>query len=230
MKRILIISIKGIGYFKLALLGYVIVATLLSKITVDEERNTPNEIVIYILTNGVHTDIVVPSRTAQIDWTEYIKPEHTEAATNEYPYLALGWGDKDFYLNTPVWADLKFSTAFNAATGLGASAIHAIYYHHIVESENCIKITVSKNQHMRLIGYLKNSFEINENGSFKHINTPNNYNTTDAFYESKESYSLFKTCNSWANSGLKFSGQKAAFWTATDTGFFENTRGKSAEF
>jgi uncharacterized protein (TIGR02117 family) len=205
----------------LAILGYVVVATLLSKITVAEERNTPNEVAIYILTNVVHTDIVVPSRTSQMDWTIYIKPEHTEAATNEYPYLALGWGDKGFYLNTPTLADLKFSTAFKAATGFSTSAMHATYYYGMTESENCIKIIISKKQYERLVKYLKNSFEITKNGSFNYINTTNNYNTTDAFYEAKGSYSIFKTCNSWANSGLKFSGQKATFWTATDTSIFE---------
>lgn len=209
------------GYILLALLSYVVIALILSKISIDEEPETEDNVTIYIVTNGVHTDIVVPSISTQIDWTSLVKPSHTAEATSQYPYLAMGWGDKGFYLDTPTWADLKFSTAFNAASGLSTSAIHTNYYKHLEENENCIKINISIEQYGRLVKYIKNSFEINEDGTFQLIETDSNYTTTDAFYEAKGSYSIFKTCNSWANTGLKEAGQKAALWTATDTGIFE---------
>ncbi len=209
------------GYFLLALLSYVVIALILSKITIDGEAETQDDVTVYILTNGVHTDIVVPSITTQIDWTLLIKPQHTKEATAQYPFLAMGWGDKGFYLDTPTWGDLKFSTAFNAATGLSTSAIHTNYYKRLEENENCIKINISAEQYDRLINYMLNSFELNEDGTLQHIVTDSNYTTTDAFYEAKGSYSIFKTCNSWANRGLKEAGQKAALWTATDTGIFE---------
>ncbi len=213
--------LKAIGYFLLLLLAYVIFAILISKITVNEEQNTVDDVAIYILTNGVHTDIVVPAVSPQMDWTEFIKPSHTTSATKQHSYLAMGWGDKGFYLDTPTWADLKFSTAFKAASGLSTSAMHTTYYYKMIESESCIKIAISSNQYEDLIKYLRNSFEIEEDGSFIHIETNSNYTTTDAFYEANGSYSLFKTCNSWANTGLKKAGQKAALWTATDSGIFE---------
>lgn len=221
MKKALKLLLKGIGYLLLALLVYVVVAFTLSKISVDEEPNAPDEVAIYILTNGVHTDIVLPSITPQINWTTFIDPALTQEATTSYRYIAMGWGDKGFYLNTPTWADLKFSTAFKAATGLSSSAMHTTYYNTMVENQDCIKILISHEQYDRLITYIKDSFEINADGTFKHIITDSNYTTTDAFYEAKSSYSIFKTCNSWANTGLKYAGQKGALWTATDTGIFE---------
>lgn len=221
MKKVVILLLKAIGYFLLLLLAYVIFAILISKITVNEEQNTVDDVAIYILTNGVHTDIVVPAVSPQMDWTEFIKPSHTTSATKQHSYLAMGWGDKGFYLDTPTWADLKFSTAFKAASGLSTSAMHTTYYYKMIESESCIKIAISSNQYEDLIKYLRNSFEIEEDGSFIHIETNSNYTTTDAFYEANGSYSLFKTCNSWANTGLKKAGQKAALWTATDSGIFE---------
>jgi hypothetical protein len=54
-------------------------------------------------------------------------------------YLAFGWGDKGFYLNTPEWADLKVSTALNAAFGLSSSAIHSTFYKKLRENETCKK-------------------------------------------------------------------------------------------
>lgn len=224
MKKAVLFLLKSIGYVLLALLAYVIIALILSKITIDEETDDQDDIAIYILTNGVHTDIVVPSKTTPMDWTRLVKPSHTKKATAQYPYLAMGWGDKGFYLNTPTWADLKFSTAFNAATGLSTSAMHTTYYKYLEENDNCIKIEISSAQYDHLVSYMLDSFDHNEDGSLKFIETDSVYSTTDAFYEAKGSYSVFKTCNSWANTGLKEAGQKAALWTATDTGIFEKYR------
>lgn len=221
LKKVLISVVKVIGYFSLTLLAYGMIAFLLSKITIEGEQSAKDDVTIYLLTNGVHTDIVVPAISSQMDWLEVVKPSHTTSATKQYSYLAISWGDKGFYLDTPTWADLKFSTAFKAALGLSTSAMHTTYYYNMVESENCIKVSISLNQYKRLTEYLKNSFKIKENGDFIHIKTRSNYTTTDAFYEANGRYSLFKTCNSWANTGLKKAGQKAALWTATDTGIFE---------
>jgi len=49
-----------------------------------------------------------------------------------------------------------------------------------------------------------------------------NYNQNDAFYEANGKYDLFNTCNSWTNSALKISGQKAAFWALTDTAILQH--------
>ena len=105
-----------LGFIALLLL-YLGSAFVLSRITVEEEPNEPDEITIYILTNGVHTDIVMPVTTAQIDWSEQIKYENTKEGDSSYSHVAMGWGDKGFYLETPTWGDLKASTAIKAATG-----------------------------------------------------------------------------------------------------------------
>ena len=68
---------KAVMYFISALLLYVLVGFCLSKIGTDEEPNTPDEIAIYILTNGVHTDLVLPVQTEQMDWSQQLKYEHT---------------------------------------------------------------------------------------------------------------------------------------------------------
>ena len=77
-----------------------------------------------------------------------------------------------------------------------------------------------KNQYLRLISYFKNSFKTSENGSLIHIKTNAVYGQHDAFYEAIGGYSLFKTCNTWANNALKTSGQRCCLWTPFDTGIF----------
>ena len=210
-------TLLGLTLFLLLYLGS---AFLLSRITINEEPNEPDELTIYILTNGVHTDIVMPVKTKQMDWSKQIKYSNTEQSDSTYGYVAMGWGDKGFYLETPTWGDLKASTAFKAATGLSSTAIHATYYRSITEGEDCRKIVISHSQYARLIHYISESFKKDTFGNFIHIPTDANYGISDAFYEANGSYSMFTTCNSWANSGLKASGQRACLWTAFDTGIF----------
>jgi uncharacterized protein (TIGR02117 family) len=199
---------------------YLLSAFCLSRITIDKEPDTSADVELFILTNGVHTDIVVPARNEQMDWRTQVKLTNTKVADSTYKYLAMGWGDKGFYLETPTWADLKAKTAFKAAFALSTTAIHATYYSTVTESETCKKMMISKEQYTRLINYITDSFQKDANGNFMPIVTNANYGDADAFYEAYGSYSVFKTCNSWANKGLKECGQKCCFWTAFDTPIF----------
>jgi len=168
----------------------------------------------------VHTDLVLPIKTEQMDWSKEIKFEHTLGKDTIMDYIAFGWGDKGFYLETPTWADLKFSTAFKAAFALGESAIHATFYKTLREGNDCVRIPLSKEQYVRLVNYILDSFDQDANGHFLNIPTKAVYGQYDAFYEAKGSYNLFQTCNTWANTGLKRCGQKAALWTPFDSGIF----------
>jgi len=220
LKKALKILLKAVLFFLGFIFIYALSAYTLSKITIDKEADTKPEIKIFILTNGVHTDIVMPTKNPQIDWSQKIQFQNTKTADSTYHYIALGWGDKGFYLETPTWADLKTSVAFKAATGLSTTAIHATYYKQMKLGSDCKSMMISKEQYNRLIAYITNSFQKDADGNFINIKTNANYSSTDAFYEANGSYSIFQTCNSWANKGLKASGQKCCFWTITDTGIF----------
>lgn len=202
------------------ILLYIIIAYLLSIITIEKETDTKPEVEIFILTNGVHTDIVMPTKNDQMDWSQQIQFKNTQAADSTYKYIALGWGDKGFYLQTPEWSDLKASVALKAVSGLSTSAIHATYYKQMKLGKDCKSMLISKKQYQRLITYITDSFQKDASGNFIPIITDANYGKTDAFYEANGSYSFFKTCNSWANSALKACGQKCCLWTATDSGIF----------
>jgi uncharacterized protein (TIGR02117 family) len=199
---------------------YLICAYGLSKVSVPKEKNTSPDVAIYIHTNGVHTDVVLPVKNEQQDWSKTIKFENTISKDTVARYIAFGWGDKGFYLNTPTWAQLKFSVAFKAAFALSTSAIHATFYKTMIEGNDCKKIMISKEQYLRLINYIQLKFKTDTAGNIINIKTTANYNNYDAFYEAKGKYNLFYTCNTWANNALKACGQKACLWTPFDKGIF----------
>lgn len=219
-------TLKIIGFTILIFVGFILIYFLsaysLSRVAVKEEENAKDEVTIFIKTNGVHTDIVVPVRNEQKDWSKEVKFSNTMSKDTTYQYLGMGWGDKGFYLETPTWADLKASVAFKAATGLSTTAIHATFFNTISEDSTCKKILISKEQYARLINYIDNSFQKDPNGQTINIKTNANYGNDDAFYEANGSYSMLHTCNTWANNGLKTCGQKCCYWTPFDSGIFLN--------
>ncbi|RZK64450.1 MAG: TIGR02117 family protein [Pedobacter sp.] len=220
-KRFLKYAAKFTVLFLSLVALYFLAAFCLSRITVNNNTSNKKEIAIYIMTNGIHTDIVVPANNLLQNWTKEIKHSHTLAADSSYNYLAFGWGDKKFYLETPEFSDLKISTGLRAISGLSTSAMHTTYYKDIVEDESCKKIYISVAQYKQLIKYISNSFTTNADAYFISIKTDIHYDKADAFYEANGSYSIFKTCNTWANGALKASDQKACLWTIFDTPIFQ---------
>lgn len=205
-KRILI----GIVVFTVL---YFIVGFGCSYIVVSGEKGTPKEIAIYIKTNGKHTDIVVPVCNEVIDWSKRIPFYNNISQDTVYSFLALGWGDKGFFLDMPTWDDLSFRLAFNAAFWLNSTAMHATYYKELAEDKDCRKITISKHQYERLVVFINDKFEKDPNGDFINIKTDAAYGISDAFYEAKGRYSIFYSCNTWANDALAAAGQKHCLWT-----------------
>jgi len=220
MKKLL----KIVGFSLLAIIGflglYVLAGLGLGRMGTAEESNAKDDLSIYILTNGVHTDLVMPIKTSIIDWSELVKFENTKSKRTDYNFLAIGWGDKGFYLDTPTWAELKFSTAIRAATGMSTAAIHTTYYRTMQEGDDCVKIDISNDQYQRLVNFIQKDFIKKSDGSLTHIDTDAIYGNSDAFYDATGSYSLFTTCNSWTNRALKAAGQKASVWTPFDKGIF----------
>ncbi len=86
---------------------YFLAALLLGFLPVNKNfRETPEGIKIYVVTNGVHTDLVIPSDRGKISWQEFFNGSGLFQKFPGMKYIAFGWGNRLFYLNTPEWKDL----------------------------------------------------------------------------------------------------------------------------
>jgi hypothetical protein len=119
MKKILKISGKSFLIFLIIISLYFLFAGIFSNIIVNKNQNQPKETAVYISTNGFHTDIVMPVKTEVIDWSEKIKYVDTKSKNNNQNFVAVGWGNEDFFINIPSWSQLKLSIAVKAALGMG---------------------------------------------------------------------------------------------------------------
>ncbi len=210
LRRVLIKTLKFAGIIISAFAIYFILVVAISYIPVNNQFTSCEDkcISIFLLSNGVHTDIVLPMKTEEKDWNVL----NNNPANN---YVAFGWGDKGFYLETPTWADLKFSTAFKALFFLSSSAMHVTLFETMNEGPNCRKITITKENYKKLISFIESSFQTDAKNDYLKIDcTP--YGKNDKFYEAKGTYNLFYTCNTWTNNCIKYSGLRACLWTLFD--------------
>jgi len=220
-KIVLIYIIKTVGIILGIIILYALLGFLLPFIEVSaKDDGEKKDIPIYIYTNGVHTDIVLPVKNDLHDWSSKIPFTNTISKKTDYQFVGIGWGDKGFYLNTPTWADLKFSTAFKAAFWLSESAMHCSYYTEMTEGADCKKIMISRSQYQDLVKFIDAKFDKDQAGNYLLIPTKAVYSDNDAFYDAQGSYSFLNTCNTWTNDALKAAGQKAALWTPSDYGIF----------
>lgn len=192
----------------------------LSRISGISNNAAPKETdyTIYLLSNGVHTDLVLPIENEFIDWNSLFPYANTKSQSTDYQYIAIGWGDKGFYLNTPEWKDLKFSTAFNAVFGLGETALHVTYHNHIAPNELCKPYKIKATQYEIIVNYVKSSLDTTVQQKSIYIPTAAQYGDDDAFYEARGAYSLFHTCNTWTNTALKRAQLPCGIWAAFDKG------------
>ncbi|MCU0428976.1 MAG: TIGR02117 family protein [Cytophagaceae bacterium] len=173
-----------------------------------------NSVLIFVRSNGVHTDLVVPVESPQYSWRRQLDLslfKHPNA-----PYLSIGWGDKGFYLHTPEWKDLKFSTACKAAFWLSTSAMHLSTSAMPLESETCKPIRLSQEQYQSLCQYIHKQFQRNENQQVLPIHGHHYAGSDDYFFEAEGTYSFLNTCNCWANNGLKAARVTTAAWAPFD--------------
>jgi uncharacterized protein (TIGR02117 family) len=216
-------ALKFTGRFVLGILifigVYLLAVLVLSHITVNATPKTGGDVAIYINSNGVHTDIVVPVKNEVKDWTKDILYAQTVSKDSIASYVAFGWGDKGFYLDTPQWSDLKASTALKAAFYMGTSAMHTRFYKSLTKDDECKKIMITREDYADLVAFITESFQHDDGQKILWIENKS-YGRYDAFYEGEGKYSLFYTCNTWANNALKAAHQKAALWTPYDGGIF----------
>lgn len=174
-------------------------------------KNELSEFEIYISSNGVHTNMIVPLKSGTNDWNEFLK---TDKSCN---YLAFGWGDKEFYMNTPEWSDLKAGTAFKAVF-FPTEAVMQVYCISAKPSisKRTKRVFLNAVQYDKLTAYIYHSFETDDEGNPIELIPEKGLGSLYKYYKAKGKYTLFFTCNNWTGRGLKRSGVKNSLWAPFD--------------
>jgi uncharacterized protein (TIGR02117 family) len=127
--------------------------------------------------------------------------------------VAIGWGDREFYLHTPHWQDLTAARALHALSGSGSTLLHVSYLRRAdLQAGELRALPLSAAQYASLVKHVDAALV--RSGAGRGTPVPGqHYGAQDAFYEARGSYSLFTTCNEWVGRGLRQAGVKISRWT-----------------
>jgi len=211
-------------------LAYLLLALLLGFFPVNRDfRPVPpaaGGVTVWLRTNGVHAELVLPA-AAPYDWRAELPPAEVVAAkrlaaTPALDWIAFGWGDRAFFMQTPTWAELRPGTALSALTGLGPAAMHVEYLARPQDYE-AVPIGLSAAQYARLVEALREGFARDAAGRPIRIES-SGYFDTDRFYEGTGHYSAILTCNEWIRRVLAAAGVRTAAWSPFDFPLFWHLR------
>lgn len=156
---------------------------------------------IYVTSNAVHADVIVPVTNSVIDWRQEFSGDSFSGSTLGASHVAFGWGDKGFFIETPTWSDLKVSTAANALLTPSSTCMHVVFADASAYSQEKRSVWISKDQYRKLVNFVQASFDTDESG--QRIEIPDSaYGSRDAFFESHGRYHALNTCNSWVGRAL----------------------------
>lgn len=191
-----------------------VAALALPRLMRNDAWATPERgIEIGVLSNGVHTDFVLPVRAAGVDWAARLELEELHGANTGFEWVGVGWGDRRFYLETPTFADLKWDTALVAVSGLGRTAMHVTWLDSGPRSDDDARaLRLSEKQYLALCEYVQASFALDDAARPRRIDHEG-YTLFDHFYEAVGSYSAIETCNEWTGAGLRRIGVRTGTWT-----------------
>lgn len=189
-------------------LAYLFAALIGGSIPVHRDWRPPADGVrVFVEDNGIHTGIVVPVAAAGIDWRGRLRSEHlADPRFAGYGHVAFGWGDRDFYVNTPDWRDLRVSTVLHALTGSSTTVMHVEWLPEPQPAPDVRSVILRPEEYRRLARFIAASFA--ERPAVRH-----GYFGNDAFYTARGRYSAGTTCNSWTGAALRAAGVRVGRWT-----------------
>lgn len=197
-----------------ALLAVAVLFLLAAWIGSSLPRNSPGQaaadgVTIMVETNGVHTGIIMPIVSPEMDWRA-VFPSASRPVNGRLPtHIAVGWGEREVFLNTPTWADLKPSTALRIAFQGGEPVMRVSHYVRPAPGENFRPLTISRAAYARMAEAIAASL-----APASRAHRPlRGVDPDDAYYPARGSYTLAQTCNSWVGDMLAHGGVPMGRWT-----------------
>lgn len=201
-----------------AAVSFAVLAWILGNTPVNRDfqhASAENGIEILVINNGVHADLVLPVNEPSFRWLDRFMQSDFPNFDPENGYAIFGWGNRQFYMETRTWDDLKISNVLYAFVGMGDTVVHVELCRDLNwATHRSRRIRISPDQFKRLSAHLLASFKTQSNGELMPI-PGRHYGNVDAFYDGMGHYHLFRTCNVWAGSGLAKAGVRVGYWTLT---------------
>ena len=170
-------------------------------------------VTLMIESNGVHTGIVMPVVSAQKDWRETFPSAGEPRKTDGWQptHIAVGWGEKEVFLNTPTWSDLRPSTVLRIAARGGKGLLRVASYVNPQPSDYHRTITLRPEEYRRLVAEIEATLPTLAAGEVR--DSYESYELNAIHYDARGRYTLINTCNQWVSDVLAKAGVRIGYWT-----------------
>jgi uncharacterized protein (TIGR02117 family) len=190
---------------------------LLGYLPVNRNGSSPADddcVRLFIRSNEIHTDLVLPvgENQTQIDWRELFPPRHFRSDVSGASYVAVGWGNRGFYVDTPTWSDAKLSTALGAVFP-SETVLHVEYLGDVSPGPHFRELRMTRAQYGKLAEFIRQSIGQWDDEGRAVLATKSSYNSFDRFYVATGSYHAFNNCNQWTGRALQAAGVPTGVWT-----------------
>jgi uncharacterized protein (TIGR02117 family) len=169
--------------------------------------NDPGAVTIMVETNGVHTALVLPLVTPERDWRPIFPDGEIAAPNQDYTHIAISWGEKQVFLHTPTWWDLRPWTVARIVGIGGDGVLHVAHYIRPAPADDIRPLRLTHAQYARLVAAIDRSLP-----KGKRVRYPG-YGAQDVFYDAPGHYTVETTCNQWTSNTLAAAGVKIGAWT-----------------
>lgn len=174
---------------------------------------------VYVEGDAMHVNLIFPVQNQAFDWNQFFSVDQIgRDAQQRYRYLKFGWGDRDFYMNTPNWSEVKISSVFRSLLmPQNPTALYVEGYAELPSEQNIeLKcVGVSQKDYLQLVSFIKASFQQTDQG--QPIRIQDSSIATSGFYEATGHYSIVRTCNTWAADGLDTANIQTPLWSGLAT-------------
>ena len=167
--------------------------------------STVSQVDIYLTTNDIHADLILPMRHPLMDWSSFIDLTDYSERGQKAGWVEFGWGDRRFYLEMPTWDQFTMDLAVDALFFPSTAIMHVSAIPFAPNTyTNLYRVSLSFDQYEKIVSYIKNSFALKEGRP--QLIPKSGYTDYDNFYDGVGSYSLLNTCNAWTSSALASAG------------------------
>lgn len=153
---------------------------------------------LYLINGGWHTGVAV--RTSDLDApVREVLPE-----ASVFPWLELGWGDRDFYLASgySYWLAIR-AAFFSSGTVLQVVGFFDTPERYFRDNQ-VIRAEVEASKMAELSAQVSSTLARDESGKLKRV--ADSLYGSGSFYEANGRFSILHTCNSWASETIAAAG------------------------
>lgn len=181
------------------------------------------EICVYV--DSAHSEIIVPLSSSVHDWSPWFSASDFPDVTGNETHVAFGWGDREFFLHTPRWEDVRMDLTASSMLLPTGTVMHVSLSEVPPANEFYRHVVIEPAAYERMVEFITSYFaltgSVRQGTAQPQLVAGWNYGPRDAFYEAQGTYSLLYTCNAWTGDALQVAGVRTGSWTPLPIGILQ---------